>query len=153
MTHDLETKPITIEEVRGPSPELVDAVAELAREITTREAIRPTVTELEQVIAAPGTTLLLARTGDGSVVGMLTLAVYDLLSGKRAIIEDVAVLPFAGGRGTGTALVTAAKARAKAAGATECELLVDPGQSKAIKLFEREGFRRMSAALAYQARL
>jgi hypothetical protein len=38
--------------------------------------LRPTQAELDEGIAAPGTTLRVARDGQGQVVGTLTLVIY-----------------------------------------------------------------------------
>ena len=76
---------------------------------------RPPRTELERIVADPGTTLFVARDG-GRIVGMLTLAVFTIPTAVRAWIEDVVVDEGSRGSGVAAALVQAALDRADACG-------------------------------------
>lgn len=118
----------------------------------------PSTEELEAIVAAPGTALLVAElaapaasvatstagagNGDtlGSIAGMLTLATFRVPSGVRAWIEDVVVDAEARGRGIGEALTREAVALAAAAGARTVELTSRPSREAANRLYRRVGF-------------
>jgi len=92
-------------------------------------------------VASPSSILLIARDHGGAVVGTLTLAVFRIPTGVRALIEDVVVDGRARGLGTGTALVGAALARARGAGARTVDLTSRPTREDANRLYLRMGFR------------
>ena len=81
------------------------------------------------------TILLVARDGDGTIVGSLTLAVFRVPTGHRAWIEDVVVDESARRAGAGGALVTAAIERADAAGARTVDLTSRPSREAANRLY------------------
>jgi len=95
---------------------------------------------LRRILAAEGTTLLVARL-DGAVVGALALVVFPALTGVRARIEDVVVDEAARGRGIGAALTREAIRLAGAAGASPLLLTSRPSRVAAGRLYERVGFR------------
>ena len=99
---------------------------------------------LERIVASPDAVLLVARDPErgGRITGMATLVLYRIPTGARARIEDVVVDDDARGRGFGTALVEAALARARAAGAEAVDLTSHPGREAANRLYRRLGFRR-----------
>ena len=97
---------------------------------------------LARIVAAPATTLFVARDGAGTVIGTLTLAVFAIPTGVRAIIEDVVVDGAARGHGVGAALVEAALASAAARGARTVDLTSRPSRGAANRLYERLGFAR-----------
>jgi ribosomal protein S18 acetylase RimI-like enzyme len=131
---------LTVEPVRAVSDELVAAVARLLPQLSSRRSV-PGRRELEQLVAQPGTTLLLARDG-GEPVGMLTLLVYRIPTGVRGRIEDVVVDEAARGRGVGEALTRAALEAAATAGAEEVELTSSPHREAANRLYPRLGFEQ-----------
>ena len=94
---------------------------------------------LERIVADQATTLLVARDA-GRVVGMLTLAVFEIPTGVRAIIEDVVVDGDARGSGAGAALVEAALQHAAARGARTVDLTSRPDREAANRLYLRLGF-------------
>ncbi len=76
----------------------------------------------------------------GHILGMLTLATFDLPTGKRAWIEDVVVDSAARGQGAGQALVEAAVAHGKKIGAKSIDLTSRPSREAANRLYRRCGF-------------
>jgi ribosomal protein S18 acetylase RimI-like enzyme len=142
--------------VRTLDPDVESAVLRLFPQLSS--APPPSAADLEAVVAAPGTTLLVAELavpvrpgadsaevadGGGSlgrIVGMLTLATFRVPSGVRAWIEDVVVDEEARGRGVGEALVREALALAGAAGARTVELTSRPSREAANRLYRRIGF-------------
>lgn len=74
------------------------------------------------------------------------------LGGEVAVLDELYVRPEARGRGTGTALLDALRAWAKARGYTHLELEVNDANPRARRLYERAGMkayarRRMTVRL------
>jgi GNAT superfamily N-acetyltransferase len=95
---------------------------------------------LAEAIAAEESTILVAESGDGELVGVVS-AYLDLNSvrfGLRCWVEDLVVDPARRSEGIGTALLDAAKAWAKQKGATHLELDTALGRSDAQRFYERD---------------
>jgi ribosomal protein S18 acetylase RimI-like enzyme len=130
---------VTIEQVTAVSDELLKAYERLLPQLSrTASASEET---LQQVVASPATTLIVARQG-GQIVGMCTLATFYIPSGVRSWIEDVVVDENARGSGIGTALVKAAVDLAGAARARSVDLTSRPERGEANLLYQRLGFNR-----------
>jgi ribosomal protein S18 acetylase RimI-like enzyme len=99
----------------------------------------PTRQALERIVADPDTTLLVARQGE-QVVGMLTLAMFEIPTGVRAWIEDVVVDDAARGKGIAAELVRAALDHAARKGARTVDLTSRPDREAANRLYQRMGF-------------
>lgn len=135
---------VTVETAGRATPELVAAVARLLPQLS--QAPAPGAAELEEVLARPGTLLFVAREGD-RIVGMSTLVVLHLLTGARALLEDVVVDETFRGRGVGAALVSEALVMAQRAGARHVDLTSRPSREAANRLYERAGFARRETNL------
>jgi ribosomal protein S18 acetylase RimI-like enzyme len=133
---------IEVVEVEASTEVTVDLVAAFARLVPqlSPSASPPGADQLAEMIAHPGTTVLVARI-DGVVVGVLTLVVFRIPTGVRAWIEDVVVDEGARGKGVGEALSRAALDRAAAQGARTVELTSRPSREAANRLYQRLGFR------------
>jgi ribosomal protein S18 acetylase RimI-like enzyme len=129
---------VRIEVAGDASQELVEAVARLVPQLSTT-APKVGRAELEEIVASPATTLLVARDG-ADVVGILTLVMFRITTGLRARIEDVVVDREARGRGAGEALTLEAIRRATAAGARTIELTSHSTREAATRLYRRLGF-------------
>ena len=129
---------MTIEQVTEASDELVAAFARLVPQLSPDRA-GPTLAELAEVVAAPGTVLLVARDG-GELVGTLTLLLYRVPTGVRGWIHDVVVDEATRGRGIGEALTVEALQLAEAAGAASVHLTTRPQREAANRLYSRLGF-------------
>lgn len=81
-------------------------------------------------------------TDEGRIVGLLSVAFYDVPSGRKAWIEDVVVDAAARGGGVGEALVRAALNVAREEGAVRVMLTSNPARRAAHRLYERMGFER-----------
>ena len=121
------------------TPELVDAFARLIPQLS-RSSPPPGKEELEELVAAPGTSLLVARDEQGAVVGTLTLVVFRIPTGMRAWIEDVVVDESARGQGAGEALTMRAVELAGEVGAETVDLTSRPSREAANRLYQRLGF-------------
>jgi ribosomal protein S18 acetylase RimI-like enzyme len=130
---------VRIERATQADAELADALARLLPQLTpsTRP---PAVAELMELVATRGTTLLVARSDEGRIVGALTLVTYRAPSGLNARIEDVVVDADARGQGIGEQLTREAVRRAELAGARHVELTSRASRAAAHRLYRRLGF-------------
>jgi ribosomal protein S18 acetylase RimI-like enzyme len=127
-----------VERVTNADGALAEAVARLVPQLSPkREPAR--LAELAELVAAPGTSLIVARDG-ADVLGMLTLIVYRVPTGIRAWIHDVVVDEAARGRGAGEALAREALRLAEEAGAISVELTTRVEREAANRLYLRLGF-------------
>ena len=74
------------------------------------------------------------------ILGMLSLATFDIPTGRRAWVEDVVVDGAARGQGAGQKLVEAAVQHAQAIGAKSVDLTSRPSREAANRLYRRAGF-------------
>ena len=129
---------IYVEAAASVDDDLCAAVAALVPQLSST-SLPPTRALLERMVADPATTLFVARDGD-RVVGMLTLAVFQVPTGLRAWIEDVVVDEAARGTGVAIDLVQAALDRSSALGARSVDLTSRPHREAANRLYARMGF-------------
>ena len=130
---------MTISEADAVSTELVEAIARLLPQLSSSSP-PPDRDELAEIVASPSSILFVARDGEGSLVGSLTLVRFRIPSGVRAWIEDVVVDETRRGAGIGEALVAAALERATLEGAKSVDLTSRPSREGANRLYQRMGF-------------
>lgn len=131
---------ISVEAVASIDDDLVAAVGALVPQLSTSSP--PTPREaLERIVAAPGTTVFVARDG-GAIVGMLTLVTFEIPTAVRAWIEDVVTDSSARGKGVASALVQAALDRAATRGARTVDLTSRPERADANRLYVTLGFEQ-----------
>ena len=130
---------IRIYETTEKSRRVVTGVDRLLRQLA---ATLPPFDEerLGRIVATPDAHLLLAETADGRIVGMLSVALYDVPSGRKAWIEDVVVDAAARGAGVGERLVREALTLARREGAVKVLLTSNAARQAAHRLYERVGF-------------
>jgi ribosomal protein S18 acetylase RimI-like enzyme len=129
-----------VERVTEADAALAEAVARLVPQLSPSR--QPAgIVELVELVATPGTSLIVAREGD-AVLGMLTLIVYRVPTGLRAWIHDVVVDEAARGRGVGEALTQEALRHAEEAGAISVELTTRQEREAANRLYRRLGFEQ-----------
>jgi GNAT superfamily N-acetyltransferase len=80
----------------------------------------------------------------GSVIGLACTSFTWSLEhgGLSAWLEELYVVPERRGEGVGTRLLSAAREKARAAGARAIDLEVEESHARAERLYVREGFRR-----------
>jgi ribosomal protein S18 acetylase RimI-like enzyme len=132
--------PVTVCEADHVTPDLMQAFARLVPQLSSSSP-PPSAAELQEMIDAPGTIVLVARDEDGSILGSLTLVVFRIPTGVRAWIEDVVVDGEARGKGVGEALNQAALAEARRRGARNVDLTSRPAREAANRLYQRLGFQ------------
>jgi len=133
--------------------ELQAVLKRLIPQLTTSNPA-PTYGELSSFQADPSSHLILARWPDqeGPVVGMLTLVVYRVPTGIRAVIEDVVVDRAHRGKGVGEALLKEGLQRAAKMGARAVSLTSNPRRVEANRLYRKMGFA-LRETNVYQYRL
>ena len=133
---------VQVEEVRSPSPGVLAALRRLIPQLS-KSAQPLEEAELEALARSEGSRLLVASLGDDpEVVGTLTLVVYRIPTGSRAVIEDVVVDEALRGRGVASALVQEALRIATAEGARHVDLTSRPEREAANRLYVSLGFRQ-----------
>ena len=130
---------VSVVEATAVDDELVAAFERLVPQLS-RSSPPPTRAELDEMVSAPGTRLLLARDAGGAVVGSLTLVLFRIPTGVRAWIEDVVVDGSARRQGVGEALTRRACEVATGAGARTVDLTSRPSREAANRLYARLGF-------------
>lgn len=137
---------IRVEAAVVADPELVAAVQRLVPQLS-ESAPPPEAYEVETVVTAEATTLLVARTDEGAIVGMLTLAIFRLPTGLRAWIEDVVVDESARRLGVGRVLLERALELAQDAGARSVDLTSRPSRQSARRLYDAMGFEERATTV------
>lgn len=131
---------ITVEVARTTTHELVDGLNYLVPQLSS-SATPLTADEVERMVQSPSLRLLVARNDDG-IVGTLTLVLFEIPTGKRAIIEDVVVDEGARGLGVGEELTLRAVEIAKEFGVRSVDLTSRPSRVAANALYQKLGFEK-----------
>ena len=129
---------IAVEAAALVDDDLCAAVDRLVPQLS-RSSPPPSRAVLERIVTDDATTLFVAR-NDVGIVGMLTLATFQIPTGVRAWIEDVVVDTDARGSGVAAALVQAALERSAELGARTLDLTSRPDRAAANRLYVRMGF-------------
>ena len=136
---------MSVEIVDTASPELVSAMNDLIPQLSS--STPPLSAEqIESFVAQDYVYLFVYRSdtadeaGHHPILGMLSLATFDIPTGRRAWIEDVVVDNAARGQGAGQKLVEAAVRHAETIGAKSVDLTSRPSREAANRLYRRAGF-------------
>lgn len=140
-----------IEIAHQANEELFQAFQRLVPQLTSNNP-PPTMDDLKALFVDPSSTLVLARTDSGQIVGALTLCVYRVPTGVRSVIEDVIVDHSARGHGVGEVLMKYAIELARVKGAANIALTSNPMREAANRLYLRMGFKKRETN-AYQLKL
>lgn len=127
---------VSIDILRSISDEERQQIAALVAQLTTKQ-VDPS--RFDEVVDSHNTLLLTARC-NGRIVGVLVLALYPTLTGRKAWIEDVVVDNAERGAGIGRALVERAIAEASERGAATLDLTSNPSREAAHRLYRACGF-------------
>ena len=136
---------MSVELLTTPTPELVEAMGRLIPQLS-RSAAAMSAADAERFLSQSGVHLFVFRpdsadaSGARPILGMLSLATFEIPTGVRAWIEDVVVDEAARGHGAGLALVEAALEHAKGIGARTVDLTSRPSREAANRLYRRAGF-------------
>jgi ribosomal protein S18 acetylase RimI-like enzyme len=124
-------------------PDDADALTEALERLVpqlSRSNPPPSAEEVRGILGHEAITQFVARDAADSIVGVSTLAVFPIPTGRRAWIEDVITDEAARGQGVGEALTRAMIDRARALGCTTVDLTSRPSREAANRLYQRVGF-------------
>jgi ribosomal protein S18 acetylase RimI-like enzyme len=133
---------VRVDAAAAATDELLAACHRLVPQLSSSSAPL-TMAQLREIVDSPATVVFVARDGaapGGTILGVLTLAVFRIPTGVRAWIEDVVVDGGARGRGVGEALNRAALDEARRRGAKTVDLTSRPSREEANRLYRRIGF-------------
>lgn len=133
-----DEKMIEIYKVTALSAKLLEALERLLPQLS-QSAQMPSNQYVEQMLRGGNTYLFVAEQG-GEILGMLSLVVVEIPTGRKAWIEDVVVDEKARGLRIGHALVEKAKEEAKLLGAKKIYLTSNPSRVAAHRLYKSCGF-------------
>lgn len=134
-----------IQKITNASATLFEALERLLPQLST-SATTPSSKHIERLLNNDNTHLFVAE-ADGKIVGMLTLVVVDIPTGRKAWIEDVVVDEAARGLHIGAALVERAKDEAVLLGAKKLYLTSNPSRKAAHALYNKCGFEVYDTAV------
>ena len=137
---------MTVELITAATPELHEAMGRLLPQLS-RSAAPMSEADVERFLSQSSVHLFVFRPdtadaeGNRPILGMLSLATFEIPTGVRAWVEDVVVDEAARGQGAGLALVEAAIEHAKTIGARTVDLTSRPTREAANRLYQRAGFQ------------
>ncbi len=120
------------------SANLIEALEQLLPQLSS-SATMPSEEYIESMLNNENFYLFVAE-HEGAIVGMLSLVVVDIPTGRKAWIEDVVVDSRARGLHIGQVLVEEAKVCAKEVGAKKIYLTSNPSRKAAHALYKKCGF-------------
>ena len=122
----------TIEKVHEAFDRLLPQLSSSARPLSREE--------IQKLLAQECLHLVCALDENDRILGMLSLVVFDIPTGRRAWVEDVVTDQAARGQGVGQSLVDAAVEHARELGAKTVDLTSRPTREAANRLYRRVGF-------------
>ncbi len=128
-----------IKEIKRFSKRVYNAVLKLLPQLDSGLEY-PTKQHFKGILKSERTHFFIAELDNKDIVGMLTIATYDIPTGKKFWIEDVVVDESQRGRGFGRELILFAIEFARASGAHTIELTSRPSRVGANQLYQNAGF-------------
>jgi len=122
----------TIEKVHEAFDRLIPQLSSSAQPLSREE--------IQKLLAQDCLHLVCALDEDDRILGMLSLVVFDIPTGRRAWIEDVVTDQAARGQGVGQSLVDAAVEHARELGAKPVAPTPGPRRGAPTRLYRRVGF-------------
>ncbi len=136
----VEFDSIWLDQIDQVTDEIVTGISDLLTQLSLRSG-PVDKTAINNVLRSSNVHILLAIS-DGRLLGILTLANLSLLSGRKALIEDVVVTKSWRGKGIADRLVRCAIEKARDLGVARIDLTSRPDRLAANRLYERCGFER-----------
>ena len=132
---------VVVSEATAVTSELVAAFERLIPQLSSSSP-PPNERELEMLVTAEDTHLLIARVEDGTIAGTTTLVVFRIPTGVRALIEDVVVDSAFAGRGISYDIARYAIDLARRHGAKNVDLTSRPSREAANHVYQKLGFNK-----------
>lgn len=99
----------------------------------------PNREQIEQMLLSRDVNLFVVEL-DGEIVGIASIIIYTVPSGKKGYIEDVVIDPKVRGRGLGSQLIQYLISYAKQQQVSKIDLSSNPSRKSAHALYESCGF-------------
>lgn len=132
--------PVTISlATADDAAELAAALEHLVPQLS-RSNPPPSLDAVRAMLAHDAVTQFLARSDDGAIVGVATLATFPIPTATRAWVEDVIVDEASTNQGIGRLLIDAMVARAAELGAKTVDLTSRASREAANHLYRKAGF-------------
>ena len=128
-----------IREINRFSGRVYNAVLKLLPQLNSGSEL-PTTKHFKEILKSEGTHFFIAELDNEDIVGMLTIATYDIPSGSKVWIEDVVVDESQRGKGFGKELTLYAIGYARSIGAKSIELTSRQSRIEANQLYRKLGF-------------
>ena len=135
------TTGISISEASEVDLDLIAAFGRLIPQLSS-SAPPPDADELAAVVGSEACHVLVARDDAGLIVGSLTLVVFRIPTGVRALIEDVVVDSAYAGRGISYDIARFALDLARSHGAKTVDLTSRPSREAANHVYKKLGFEQ-----------
>ena len=133
---------IVIEQVKSFSPEVVETIRKLAKQIGENYK-ELTDKDVEEMLASPHTHLFFARDSKtNQIAGMVTVLVVRIPYIRKAHIEDVVVDKTYRNQGIGTLLLQKAVAVGREKGAAHVDFSSRPRRAEGNSMYEKLGFQK-----------
>lgn len=136
----MEEQKISIESITEVTSEVVDAIQQLAQKIGSNYK-QLTENDLQDMVASPNTTILVARV-DQKIVGMITVLVFRIPYVKKAYLDDLVIDETYRGHGIAKQLMKQAMNLATNKGASYVDLTARPRRMEGNSLYESLGFKK-----------
>lgn len=130
---------VVIERVLGATQEVLRGLNGLLPQLSS-SAIVITQHRLSEIVSDESVLLFVCRL-NGTIVGSITLVVFSIPTGVRALIEDVIVDESVRGKQIGEKLVLHALNAAREKGSLTVDLTSRPQREAANKLYVKVGFQ------------
>ncbi|OUU40665.1 MAG: GNAT family N-acetyltransferase [Verrucomicrobia bacterium TMED56] len=131
---------ITYSELTEVSVAALTSINKLLPQLSAK-ASKLTLNDLQDLADSESTRIFLASDDSSQIIGMLSLIVMRIPTGKKAWIEDVVVDEGARGMGVGKSLMNHAKENAKNLGVKSVDLTSRPSRVDANRLYKSLGYQ------------
>jgi ribosomal protein S18 acetylase RimI-like enzyme len=138
-----------VSDIRTATPADVSAVLDLLSEQLQENSVSVDEEHLRsatlRMLQRPELGRILVAIRDDAIVGVAVLSFLWTLEhgGATTWLDELYVAPHQRRAGLGSRLLEAAMALARARGCRALDLEVEPGHESALRLYERQGFRRL----------
>ena len=130
---------LKIKKITRFSQKIYKAVLKLLPQLAPASEL-PSEDYFKGILRSKNTHFFIAEPGNKEIIGILTIAVYNIPTGTKFWIEDVVVNETHRGKGYGTEIMLYAIGFARSAGAKSIELTSRPSRIAANQLYKDLGF-------------
>lgn len=132
---------IRIRELHEFSSQMLEAIQTLAQQIG-KNYKQLTAEDFQDMLSSPNTTILIAESIEGQLIGMVTLVIYRIPYVRKAYLEDLVVDEASRGQGIGKMLIQHVMELAQKKGAAYLDFTSRPRREEENKFYEKLGFQK-----------